>query len=137
MKYRNKIGAIPALRLCIALIAFVALMWTMGAPDAEAYSDFGANGTTNNCQMCHSGVFGAGNTAAHTAHAASVGGNCATCHGGFPAALSSCTQCHVGAGLRQHHRNAGAHTCSGCHANPENGGTENTTPPGYAGTALN
>ena len=117
------------------IFAFAALaLWL---PDAEAYSNFGANTTTDNCQACHAGVFGAGDTAAHTAHAASVGGACGTCHGGFPAALSNCTKCHVGAGLRQHHRVKGASACTGCHTNPESGGTENTTPPGYAGTALN
>ena len=127
---KHKLGAI-----LFVFLAFAA--FTIWAPEAGAYSDFG--GTGQNCKLCHTTFSGGTSNAAHQAHAAVVGGTCNTCHGGFPPSLNNCTQCHLAQGLRQHHRTAipVAHTCaSNCHTSPENGGTENTVPPGYAGTGL-
>ena len=117
------------------IFAFTALaLWL---PDAEAYPGFDDPSWGQTCASCHPQIanFGAG----HSAHAGSKA--CNDCHLGGTGynnpPLANCAICHVAAGTRQHHRTAGAHTCAGCHTNPESGGTENTTPPGYAGTTLN
>ncbi len=119
----------------------VAVCLAVWVPNAGAFMDFGANGTMNNCQQCHAGVFGAGDTQAHTDHMAGVPGSCGACHGGFPAVLGGagagtigCNGCHIGPGLRNHHRGVfGDAICAPCHGNvPEAADPENTPIAAYA-----
>ncbi len=110
-------------------------------PNASAFSDFGFFGTSDNCRQCHTNVFSHSGDPTHVTHAAAVGNKCYVCHDDpvstspfvTPAPTPNCVQCHNGAGLREHHRNAGFHPCAGCHASPETPDPENTIPPGYPG----
>ena len=115
--------------LLICIIALVA--FAIWAPDASAYSNF-EGGCAN--AGCHNTIF-AGRTAEHDIHAGPAGPGCNNCHAGDPQGfgnpvLAECVKCHgrdldlntspsgmdnFGAGLRQHHTNAVANLCGGCH----------------------
>ena len=120
----------------IALTALAA--W---APDAGAYSNFGATAIgemPTHCKVCHTNTFEGGTrNINHIIHSDAVGGSCGVCHAPgltVPPTLDQCVQCHVPEGLREHHRNAGVSTCNGaveCHPDLELALPEDTIPPGY------
>ena len=137
--------ALPAFLFAVLIAVFIG--W---APNANAYSDFGAPGSGQSCEACHT-IFGSGpGNADHDTHAAAAN-SCNDCHGGFPPVLTNCTQCHgrtqdgggddisdgLGRGLRQHHQGAGILICATCHGDTTGpaGVGENVPPSFYPGPA--
>jgi hypothetical protein len=137
--------------LCIiALAAFAA--W---APEAGAFENY------SGCSGCHGG-FRSGNYASkvdgslwnddmHDVHRRTMlSDDCGACHrdgdNQTPVILDqsqssnarsiSCVGCHDGPGLREHHRNSGAHSCSGCHSTNETPAGEDVQRPYYEGLSI-
>jgi hypothetical protein len=136
---KERVRKSSVVSLSTVQIMFIALIMMMTAAAAEAFMNFGLTG--QNCKVCHT-LFAGGlpvGDAEHIAHAMSVNNDCSVCHAPgltVPPPMANCSQCHFPAGLREHHRNAGVHQCSGCHMNPETASPESTIPTGYAGTGL-
>ncbi len=143
-------------RFSVVLLYIVALAalaaWT---PEAGAFSDYGG------CSDCHGGFRSSPYTSRvdgmswgddmHDVHRRTMlSGDCGTCHrdgnNETPVLLNqsqlsnarsdSCVGCHDGPGLREHHRNSGAHTCSGCHSTNETPAGEDVQRPYYEGLSI-
>lgn len=130
-------------------VAAVAALATAAfvATNASAYEQFESGAGGGNCSACHTSFKGFGDL--HSQHQTITGNNCSLCHvtpgdNPFieldPVDDRGCVGCHgrledagndtvfgqpapgVGAGLRQHHTNAGVTACGACHsdANPAN-----------------
>lgn len=107
----------------LGLLLAVLVAW---APDARAFP------ATDSCVGCH-GIWVGGGGVGHTGHnALGLPQTCNACHvaiGDTPA-TTRCGSCHVVSGLANHHNNAQAASCIGCHSGTP--APENTPVPGYA-----
>jgi hypothetical protein len=137
--------------ICTVLVAG----WSVGALAYETYKE--------GCNSCHYEFGGPGQTL-HDLHQPLVNNNCSRCHinpGDTPITGLSffedqgCAGCHgriedagndslpggIGAGLRQHHTNSGAASCTGCHTDSDPANYtpvgEDVFPPFYPELELN
>ncbi len=147
------------LSLIIAGATVIALVST---PRADAYSQYDVPAeATAGCVQCHDGFVGRGPL--HDMHLLMRSGNCDMCHtssgddpftyqsGGTGGLNQGCRGCHGvnngttfgwGAGLRAHHKNAGApadsdgHHCVDCHTSDPAPSPESTRPVYYTNTSV-
>jgi cysteine-rich repeat protein len=140
----------------VGLSIMVLTAWVLLAPGAEAYETYSQNRDATNCRGCHGDFRNSGYQGTdgefwgddpHDVHRrVMVSSDCSTCHGAgfFPVGIgfsAGCVGCHgraddvgndslsagYGAGLRQHHTNAGAPPdgdgllCADCHSDADPG----------------
>ena len=109
---------------------------SIGVSDTTAYEYY--NGSPS-CSDCHTGFISRGPL--HALHL-KMTSTCSLCHGntGDNPLISKCAGCHVGPGLRAHHKNAGVaapfggNSCSTCHSSDKTPVAESTLPPYYSRT---
>lgn len=138
-------AAVTITMTAVVVLAAMALM----PASANAFSEFPGGG---NCEACHTAGFKGPGDPLHDLHTPMIAG-CSECHpagGGGPATpvkmnwnndgQRGCVGCHVGAGLRDHHRNVTpvASTCgaTSCHPGDSPVG-ENILPPLYGTATVN
>jgi len=104
-------------------------------PDSLHMVHRNASYMNSDCGLCHvrTGDNPILNVSEKTADDTIPGNGCVGCHG------RDYTGTQSGRGLREHHRNTGASTCSGfsCHASPEVPLPENINPSNYGGGLTN
>jgi hypothetical protein len=151
-------------RKFLSLTCICAVFMFIGATDTFAYGTYEvAQGTGGNCSQCHPGFLDGFSGPLHIDHLA-LGVACDQCHvsnGDNPsislnpedAEGTGCAGCHgrledagndgslpgLGAGLRQHHENAGISSCVACHVDTVASYTtvvEAVSPPFYTTLAL-
>lgn len=150
--------------LYLQLTIFIAVIGlSLWSPSARGYSRYhNPAEATQGCVQCHSGFPGPGPL--HTTHTSMRSGTCLICHwtstgddpytyqsGGTGGLNQGCRGCHGvnngttygwGAGLRAHHKNAGApadsdgHLCAFCHTSDPAPSPESTQPVYYTNSVV-
>jgi hypothetical protein len=123
--------------LVISMLLLVCI--AIGLINAAAYEHYEGSPS---CSSCHP-EFLYGIDTLHDLHVSEMTAPCMVCHTltGDNPLVANCAGCHVGPGLRLHHKNAGVpadangKTCSaaGCHPNDPTPNPENIAPPYYIG----
>ncbi len=128
----------PVLIFCLTLLAGFAL----SISDTSAYQKYEGSPS---CSTCHSGFIGGPGNPLHDMHL-QMTSNCSICHtsiGDNPNLATGgvglgCNGCHLGPGLRAHHKNAGVpapaggSTCAACHPGDPTPPPESTVPSHYS-----
>jgi len=98
-------------------------VWPTSLHELHRNKDYMGGAAERACELCH---IQTGDNP--DMNRSAVGPGCLNCHGRMYAGKAE------GRGLRQHHRQAGASNCSGCHPSSETPHPEKVKPPAYGGT---